>query len=609
MTEVGVASLFSADQGIDHPGPPVVESAYSIDEHTIRITFDRGMKSVNPAESDDALNPANYTYSVFGGAMISSVSVSVVGSTGNKQFEIVTTSQTSGALYTVYANTNIKSESLEEVSADRNSAEFTGFGERPGVESATADSATQVTVIFTELMDHNAALETPGNYDISGPTTVTVTSVVATDEPSGKTHAVCQLSGEMITNDIYTMEVTNVADAAYNPILGNPDNQATFLGIGDHPRVNGTATPIAGGLSCKIVYSELMAASVLNTSYYTLEGPPGTFLNVTNVENVDDDYTYKLTTEQQTAGVLYTVTVSTDVKDLVGNEVLPPYNQATFTGAGYSPPEITMNPEDQSTDVNIRRKLLITAKDPTEEFTGINMSTWWTRLTFSRGVDYPDTVQYAIKDGEIQPGYEGGVAHGDPDEEEGVTMWVRPLVGKWFESTQYQVETYVEDNEAIPNENLVVGWFRTKESVCFEDNLPTAAATDTLLSTTMTDYPNCEKLRRVIMENSTMSSSSLVRARTLMHLACITDLKTMLAGHFDYALVDDIRLCDRLPVLELYRKLVKYPTIIRNAIAEIPQLTNESRAAILQQLKSNSAIYVVNAVALTVLLCALLSEE
>lgn len=591
------------------PEAPIVLSATPVDSTHVDITFDQEMIHVDAGGAYDALNPSNYTFSVVGGANISSVASVYKEGTSGKEYRIETTEQTDGADYTIYSN-NVRSKLNESIDTLNNAADFEGFGERPAVESAVADSYSQVTVVFDELMNHDSALETAGNYDISGPTVVAVTSVAATDWPDDKTRSVCQLSGEMTTDEIYTMEVTGVSDTAENPILGNPDNQASFLGVGDHPRVNSSGIPVVGGQACKIIFSELMASQVLIPGNYTLEGPPGTFLNVTNVMNVDDDYTYQLTTEQQTAGVEYTVTVSSNVKDLYQNEVLAPYNEATFTGAGYSPPDVTMNPSDGSTEVDIRRKLLITAKDPTTEFTGINKSTWWTRLTYTREGAPMELVQYAIKDGEIQSGYEGGVFRGSElDQDVGLTMWVRPLSKKWLEETEYQVETYVEDREFIPNENLVTGTFTTGVSTCFEDSLPRATTTDTLLSTPLTDYPNCERLRRMITEFGTASTTNLVRARTLLHLATITDLKTILAGRVDYSLVDNIRLCDRLPVLDVYNKIVKYPRIVKDAIDEIPSITNEAKAAIMQQLRSNSAVYVVNAAAIAVVLCVLMSNE
>ena len=607
MTLKGVVNLLHLE-GAEVPAlKPVVTFALSVADDKIRVYFDQAMRATNSGNSDDALNPVNYNITSGLGIARSIVSIVAVGVSPTIVEVTLSGELTDGAAYNVDVS-NVLSIYGVPLDVDHTDADFTGQGTGPSLESAVADSVTQITVVFDGLMNHDSALQNSTNYNVSGPTVVGVASVVATDVAT-KTHCVCQLTGEMTTGVSYTIAVTGVSDDAYNPILGSPDNEASFSGIGDHPRVASTATPQPLGVAVKIVFSELMGSSVLVPGNYTIEGPSGTFLAVSFVELVDDDYTYKLTTEQQVAAQAYTITVSGSVLDMYSNGVLAPYNEATFIGSGYSPPEITMNPEDQSIDVDIRRKLLVTAKDPTDEFTGVNMSTWWTRLTYSREGAPRDIVQYAIKDGVVQPGFEGGVLRGDPmDPDTGVTMWMRPMSRKWLQETQYQVETYVEDNEFVPNENLVVGWFRTGESSCFEDNLPTPTETDTLLSRTLS-YPNCEKLRMLIGETSTVSSLSLVRARTLLYLACITDLKTILAGLVDYSLVDEIQLCGRRPVLDVYNKVVKYPRVVRDAVYEIPNITGEARDAILKQLRSNSAVYVVNAVAIVVVLCALMSED
>lgn len=616
MTDVGIGTGFDFESaGVPFPRPKVT-GAVVIDSFTFHVTFDQEMKHVSASNPDDALNPSNYSISVTNGVPLLIQSVSYVSGSGGKKFEIKTTEQTSDALYTVYVN---NAESVAHgmvVDPNNNSAAFTGFGERPSVESATADSATQITVIFDELMTHDTALETGSNYNISGPTTVTVNSVVATDD-TNKTSCACQLAGEMTTGATYTVEISNVRDLAGNVILGPPDNQAFFTGIGDNPRLNSTATVVPGGHECKIVFSELMGSSALDKDNYTIvgssEGPlnfqekdPGSGIYI---ENVDDEFTYALYTERQAPGEQYTITVLPDaIFDLYNNPVTAPYNEATFTGAGFSPPDVSMNPDDGSTDIEVRRKLLITAKDPTEEFTGINTNTWWTRLSFLREGTSNETIQYAIKDGQIQAGFEGGVYEGDPmDPDKGLTLWIRPLSGKWQELTTYKVETYVEDKEQVPNQNLLIGTFRTGAATCFEDKASDPTDTDLLLMNQL-PYSNCEELRNILMRAATTSGSNLVGVRTIMHLACATDLKTILAGRFDFALVEEIKLCDRLPVLDVYREVTKHSKTIGAALEELP-LTSAGKNLIQQQLRSNSAVYVVSAVALIVLLCALLSTE
>ena len=78
-----------------------------------------------------------------------------------------------------------------------------------------------------------------------------------------------------------------------------------------------------------VTFSEAVdSTSATNPSNYTIPG-----LSVTAVDKLAAD-TFRLTTDSQTYGVDYTVTVSAAVQDLAGNGMDPAHDEATFTGFG-----------------------------------------------------------------------------------------------------------------------------------------------------------------------------------------------------------------------------------------------------------------------------------
>jgi len=79
----------------------------------------------------------------------------------------------------------------------------------------------------------------------------------------------------------------------------------------------------------KVIFNEAMnEASATTPANYTIAG-----LSVTAVDKISAD-TYNLTTDAQTYGVDYIVTVSAAVQDLAGNGMDPAHDEVTFTGFG-----------------------------------------------------------------------------------------------------------------------------------------------------------------------------------------------------------------------------------------------------------------------------------
>ncbi len=94
----------------------------------------------------------------------------------------------------------------------------------------------------------------------------------------------------------------------------------------------------------KVAFNEAMdEASATNASNYTIPG-----LSVSAVTKLSAD-TYELTTDTQTYGVDYTVTVGTAVQDLAGNPIDPAHDEVTFTGFGVA--QVTFLVDDTG-DIN-----------------------------------------------------------------------------------------------------------------------------------------------------------------------------------------------------------------------------------------------------------------
>ena len=277
-----------------------------------------------------------------------------------------------------------------------------------------------------------------------------------------------------------------------------------------------------------------------------------------------------------------------------------------------------MEPESGSRDVRMRTRVRVTARDVETSHSGIKIATMWIKVSYVTASG-ATAERYVIEAGDLsdggggvvvgnlRPGFEGKITGNSLDQTTGVTIHF-VATGNWAPDTLFTVAAFAEDNEAPPNVNAISGTFRTDVPTCFEDDIPAPTATDTLLINGFPAYPNCDKLRQLIMQGCTTSKDSLVQARTLMHLATKTDMKTILAGLFDYSLVDDIKLCDRVPFLTLEQMLRRYNKIFLAAIDEVPSLTLEAKELIMSYYEGSSPVYMVNAVALVVLLTAVLDE-
>ena len=611
MAYYGGSDIIDRPLGSEDQGPPRIASASAPSETKVRVNYTEvEVKYGNPTDPYDVTNPDNYTFTVIGGVSITSDSVALIQSFPPIVEVTINEIMTDGATYTVYVN-NVRSKYNVPIDTNANSATFGGSATDPIVESASATAADNVRVQFNKLMTYDSELEKASNYTFSGPTTLDPAISVTAGNAGSKTHADVELSKEMKTGSTYQVEVNNVSDIGENPIAVPPSNQADFTGVGIAPQVNPAAIPMTQ-TTVRVVFDEQVLNAAAAGNYSILPA-----ISVVSVTGVVDVFTYELTTDPQDTGIPYVITVASAVTDIAGNPIDPAHDEAAFAGMGHSPPEIWMDPDSGADDVQIRTKMRVTARDVEDGHTGINVDTFEMTIsyvtaggsTLIRDVVKAGDFQYAggVVTGSYQPGFEGKVT-GDPmNQETGVIFHFIPK-DNWLPDTLYTITATARDNEGTPNVNTLIGTFRTDVPVCFEDDLPSRTALDTTLIDGLA-YPNCEQLRKVLMQRCSQSSSQLVRARTLMHLATQTDLRTILAQNFDFALIDDIRLCDRQSALSVHSVVVKYKENILAAIDEVPRLTNATRDFLRQYIRSKSPIYVVNAVAVIVLLAAVLGDN
>ncbi len=575
-----------ADKGIVAPllvhhgaslDAPVVTGATTPQVDRVRVAFDQEMIRGVGAPYSVMDHTA---YSFIGSESITPASTVLVQDSPTIVEVLLNEMMTNGAPYTVTAD-GVKSIYGEIIDPNAKSAPFTGYALNPEVESAAATDATTIRVQFDKLMMYDSELEKATNYTFSGPTTLDPAVSVVAGNAGGKTHADVTISKEMFNGGSYDIIVANVSDTGGNPLAGAPNNQASFTGIGVAPQVDPAALPQTA-FTVRVVFDEqVLNAGVGNEANYTILPA----LVISSVENVVDAYTYELTTELQANSVTYTVTVGSAVTDVAGNPIDPAHDEATWLGVGESPPEIWMDPDSGSEDVQIRTKMRVTARDVEREHTGINVSTFAmtvAHVTAGGGTLVRDVVKagdFSYVGGEVvgsyQPGFTGKVT-GDPlDQETGVMFHFIPKEN-WIPDTLYTITATAQDNEGTPNTNTLIGTFRTDAPICFEDDLSARTTLDDTLINGLA-YPNCEQVRKILMRDGSTSTSQLVRARTLMHLATMTELRVILADNFDYTLVDEIRLCDRQSVLTVHSSILKYMKNVRLAINEVPRLTNETR--------------------------------
>jgi hypothetical protein len=197
-------------------------SATPIGYSLIRMKYSTAMKRDDPLADDDATNPSNYLFTG-GFRIISARNVEVVSA---DTFDVTVDEMTDGAAYNVAISTSLIDEGLSKTvgeslvdDPDADNADFTGLGEPPRLISVTNPAAGILHVDFSEAMNIDNRLLSPGSYAITPvgeAKPILVNSVTASASLPTRTVIGFQGGGSP-----YTMTITGPIDEAGNPISLN----------------------------------------------------------------------------------------------------------------------------------------------------------------------------------------------------------------------------------------------------------------------------------------------------------------------------------------------------------------------------------------------------
>jgi len=239
----------------------------------------------------------------------------------------------------------------------------------PGNESNSVPTSSTMTVTFSEKMDtstiNNSTITLKnGTLEING--TVTCTESTATFKPAE----------ELEGNTVYTMTVkTGVKDIAGNEI--SSEYIWTFMtaaGIGTLadviaptvssvlPVVNGTA--VQTNIKPSVTFSELMNNATINASTVLLKQGS---TSITGAVSISGNTATFSPANALAGNTLYSVTVTTGVKDAAGNPMSSAYTWSFTTGslADLTAPTVTsVVPSANATGVTTTIKPAVTFSEP-----------------------------------------------------------------------------------------------------------------------------------------------------------------------------------------------------------------------------------------------------
>lgn len=181
------------------------------------------------------------------------------------------------------------------------------------VGGSTVSSLTTVTVTFSERV---TGAGDPGNYSLSGAGTGTLALASVADKGSN----VYELTfSGLVNNGNITITLSNIADKAGNPLVGNT---ISYTGTTTDPTQS--AVPASGSIlnsltTIDVTYSkQVTGADVLGN--YALSGAGMGSLNISSAALLSGN-TYRLSLSGTPADGTITITIS-NVADLVGNPLV-----------------------------------------------------------------------------------------------------------------------------------------------------------------------------------------------------------------------------------------------------------------------------------------------
>jgi hypothetical protein len=212
------------------------------------------------------------------------------------------------------------------------------FGDVAPVASVVVNGPTSLRVNFSEPMENNLALQTPGSYVFAAVDVgVLITCSGATPEAVSEPNYVDLTTTEMTDGEDYELTV----DPAVVDLQGTPTNAvATFTGEGLAPQVS-SATAVTS-TKVRVEFDEDMDVadgSIDDPTNYLIEPTEAGAASVAVQEverSVHNDARVDLVCSEMTDAKAYKVTVSS-VRDAAHNPIDPAGDEAAFTGEGLRP--------------------------------------------------------------------------------------------------------------------------------------------------------------------------------------------------------------------------------------------------------------------------------
>ena len=208
----------------------------------------------------------------------------------------------------------------------------------PLIENARALTSTRIRIDFTEVMDPNSQLATPGNYNITPSSAGAVKPAIqAVTVPDTDFPRFVELTvSELTEGGSYEASVTssNVTSGGV-PVVQDP---FSFTGIGVLPSI--VVVVATSSTTAEVRFNEPIrdAGAVRDTGSYTFTSPaPPDDLVVVDVLSVEGNVVTLETTTQE-EGTIYTLEVDGNISDNANNNLAVP---ATSTMLGFEAPEET----------------------------------------------------------------------------------------------------------------------------------------------------------------------------------------------------------------------------------------------------------------------------
>ena len=303
---------------------PSVLTATANSSTLVRIVYSE------PMANDPALTtPGNYAFT--GGLAAQSVT-RIDAST----VDVTVSAMQTGVNYTVTVSTSGPADVAgNTLNPAANTAVFTGVGQKPQVVYATVISATKIRVTFTQAMQVNLALTTPGNYTFDNG--LTASSVIQT---AGSPTQVDVTTNSMTGDVAYTVSVSTSGptDTSGNTVAVGA-NSARFVGFGGvKPQL--TSAVALNSTTVRLTYTPVVpattmasTAAITTAANYTFSGGITAVSVAVFQSNIMD-----VTTTEMKQGGQYTVTVApTGITDNLGRTLASAGNYAIFTGLGTAP--------------------------------------------------------------------------------------------------------------------------------------------------------------------------------------------------------------------------------------------------------------------------------